>query len=260
VNNKSWLEAENINAFKKGYKVINNLTLKFNNNERIFILGPNGSGKSSIVDLINRNIYPIICKNSSFKLFNKEFINIWEVRKYISTVNNEIKSRINPHLKVFDILISGLYGTFCKIKNPKREDIYAANKLITQINLRDISDKDFGCLSDGEKQITLIARSIINNPKVLILDEPATNLDLKSKHFLIDKIQYLSKLGISILCITHDISIITNDFNRVILLKDRKIIGDGTPNKLMNSENINNLFEINVKLIKNCNSWDVIRN
>ena len=76
---------------------------------------------------------------------------------------------------------------------------------------------------------------------------------------LINKIQYLSKLGISILCITHDISIITKDYNRIIFLKDREIIKDGKPNELMNSKNINQLFDINIKLIENTNSWDIYR-
>ena len=61
------------------------------------------------------------------------------------------------------------------------------------------------------------------------------------------------------MCITHDISLITKDYNRVIFLKDREIIADGKPCKLMNSENINKLFDINIKLIENSYSWDVYR-
>ena len=254
-----WLDAKNATAFKQDYKVIKNLSLKLFDNERILILGPNGSGKSSIVDLINRNIYPIVNKDSHFRIFNKELIDIWQVRKYISTVNNEIKSRINRNLKVKDILLSGLYGRFCKINNSKKEDLDNVNELIEIMLLNDIADKKFGYLSDGEKQISIIARAIINNPKVLILDEPSVNIDLKSKIFLINKIQNLSQLGISILCITHDISLITKDYNRLIFLKDREIIKDGKPNDLMKSDNINQLFDINIKLVENSNSWDVYR-
>ena len=158
-----------------------------------------------------------------------------------------------------DILLSGLYGKFCKITNPTKKDLIKVNELIEKMYLNDIADKYFACLSDGEKQISIIGRAIINNPKVLILDEPSVNIDLKSKIFLIKKIHNLSKLGICILCITHDISIITKDYSRIIFLKDRKIIKDGKPSELMNSENINQLFEINIKLIENRDSWDVCR-
>ena len=254
-----WLDVKNTNAYKQNYKVIKNLSIQLFYNERIIILGPNGSGKSSIIDLINRNIYPLINNDSHFRIFNEELIDIWKVRKYISTVNNEIKLRINKDLKVKDVLLSGLYGSFCKIKNPLREDLIKVKELIEKMDLINISEKKIGYLSDGERQIVIIARAIINNPKVLILDEPSVNLDLKSKIFLIEKIKHLSQLGICILCITHDISIITKDYSRLIFLKDREIIRDGKPSKLMNSKNINQLFDINIGLIENSNSWDVKR-
>ena len=259
MRNNCWLDAKNTTAYKQDYKVIKNLSIKLFENERIIILGPNGSGKSSIVDLINRNIYPLVKKGSYFRIFNEELIDIWKVRKYISTVNNEIKFRINKHLKVKDVLLSGLYGRFCKINSPNIEDLIKVKELIEKMLLNDIADKKFGYLSDGEKQISIIARAIINNPKVLILDEPSVNIDLKSRILLINKIKDLSQLGISVLCITHDISIITKDYNRVIFLKDREIIRDGKPFELMKSENINQLFDINIKLIENNNSWDVYR-
>ena len=259
MRNNCWLDVKNTTAYKNDYKVIKNLSIKLFDNERIIILGPNGAGKSAIVDLINRNIYPIVKKDSYFRIFNEELIDIWKVRKYISTVNNEIKLRINKHLKVRDILLSGLYGKFCKINNPKIEDLIKVKELIEKMLLNDIADKKFGYLSDGEKQISIIARAIINNPKVLILDEPSVNIDLKSRIFLIKKIQDLSQLGISILCITHDISIITKDYNRVIFLKDREIIRDGKPSELMTNKNINQLFDIDIKLIENSNSWDICR-
>jgi len=259
VKNNSWLDAKNTIAYKQGYEVIKNLTLKLFDNERIILLGPNGSGKSSIVDLINRNIYPLVKKDSHFRIFNEELIDIWKVRKYISTVNNEIKFRINKDLKVKDILLSGLYGRFCKINHPEEKNLLKVKELIEKMFLNNIVDKRFGYLSDGEKQISIIARAIINNPKVLILDEPSANLDLKSRIFLANKIQNLSKLGISILCITHDISMITKDYNRLIFLKEREILKDGKPNELMNSENINQLFDINIKLIENSYGWDVSR-
>ena len=195
-----WLDVKNTTAYKQDYKVIKNLSIKLFYDERIIILGPNGSGKSSIVDLINRNIYPLVEKDSHFRIFNEELIDIWKVRKHISTVNNEIKFRINKDLNVKDIMISGLYGRFCKVSNPQKEDLIKVKELAEKMHLNDILDKKFGYLSDGEKQISIIARAIINNPKVLILDEPSVNIDLKSRIFLIKKIQNLSPLGINILC------------------------------------------------------------
>ena len=113
--NKFWFEAKNINCFKNGFRVIKDLNLKIAYSENVILIGPNGSGKSSLIEVINRNIYPVITNESKLKIFNKELINIWELRKRISTVNNDIKNRINPNLKVFDLILSGLYGKYCFI-------------------------------------------------------------------------------------------------------------------------------------------------
>ena len=257
--NKYWLEAENVTVIKNGFEVIKNLSLKIKNHERVLILGPNGSGKSSIIDLINRNIYPLEKTNSILKIFNKKFINIWDLRSKISTVNNDIKLRVNPSIKVIDLIVSGLYGKYCKVSTQNIKDIELAKEQIFKLRINDISEKKFGNLSDGEKQISLIARAFINEPEILILDEPTVNLDIRSKIFLINKLEELSKLGRNILSITHDIDMITNTYSRIILLKDRKIIADGTPENIMNSKNINKLFDINIKLIKHENNWTISR-
>ena len=259
MNNNYWFEAREVDSYKNGYQVVKNLNIKFKLKESVIILGPNGSGKSSLVDLINRNLYPVEKDNKVFKIFNKELIDIWELRAKISTVNNEIKNRISPNMKVIDLLISGLYGCYCKVNNPNKNDTKLANDLITSMSLQNIAEKEFFCLSDGEKQFALIARAIIKNPIVLILDEPTINLDLKSQIFLTEKIQKLTNTGISILCITHDINLINKNFNRVVFLKNRLIVEDGNPFQIINSKNINNLFDVNIKLKENKNGWDILR-
>ena len=104
-----------------------------------------------------------------------------------------------------------------------------------------------------------IARALIKKPDILILDEPIANLDYKSKFFVVDKINELSKLNTRIFCVTHDISMITRIFDRVLMLKDGKIIADGHQNKVINSENLNNLYGIDVEVTKNNGLWSINR-
>jgi len=193
VVNKFWFEAKNINCFKGGFRVIKDLNLKIAYSENVILIGPNGSGKSSLIELINRNIYPVITNDSKLKIFDKELINLWELRKRISTVNNDIKNRINPNLNVFDLILSGLYGRYCYIPNKSESDLYKVENIMKNMNISNLSKKKFFYLSDGEKQISLIARALIKKPDILILDEPIANLDYKSKFFVIDKINYLSR-------------------------------------------------------------------
>ena len=215
--NNFWFEAKNINCFKNGFRVIKDLNLKISYSENVILIGPNGSGKSSLIEVINRNIYPVITNESKLKIFNEELINLWELRKRISTVNNDIKNRINPSMQVFDLILSGLYGRYCFVQNKSERDSYKVEKIMKKMNISNLSKKNFSYLSDGEKQISLIARALIKKPEILILDEPIANLDYKSKFFVIDKINELSKLNTKILCVTHDIFYLIRIFFRFIL-------------------------------------------
>jgi len=125
------------------------------------------------------------------------------------------------------------------------------------MNIFNLSKKKFFYLSDGEKQISLIARALIKKPDILILDEPIANLDYKSKFFVIDKINELSKLNTKILCVTHNISMITSIYDRVIMIKSGEIMADGYQNKVINSENLNKLYGIDVEVIKNDGFWNI---
>ena len=257
--NNFWFEAKNINCFKNGFRVIKDLNLKIAYSENVILIGPNGSGKSSLIEVINRNIYPVIANESKLKIFGKELINLWELRKRISTVNNDIKNRINPNLQVFDLILSGLYGRYCYVQNKSERDSYKVEKIMKKMNISNLSKKYFSYLSDGEKKISLIARALIKKPDILILDEPIANLDYKSKFFVVDKINELSKLNTRIFCVTHDISMITRIYDRVLMLKDGKIIADGHQNNIINSENLNKLYGIDVEVAKNNGLWNINR-
>jgi len=259
VFNKFWFDAKNINCFKNGFRVIKDLNLKIAYSENVILIGPNGSGKSSLIEVINRNIYPVIANESKFIIFGKELINLWELRKRISTVNNDIKNRIHPNLKVFDLILSGLYGRYCYVQNKSERDSYKVEKIMKKMNISNLSKKYFSYLSDGEKKISLIARALIKKPDILILDEPIANLDYKSKFFVVDKINELSKLNTKIFCVTHDISMITRIYDRVLMLKDGKIIADGNQNKVINSENLNKLYDIDVEVTNNNGLWNINR-
>jgi len=259
VANKFWLEAKNINCFKDGFRVVKDLNLKISYSENVILIGPNGSGKSSLIDMINRNIYPVITNESKLKIFDKELINLWELRKRISTVNNDIKNRINPNLKIFELILSGLYGRYCFIDNKSERDLYEVENIMKNMNISNLSKKYYSYLSDGEKQISLIARALIKKPDVLILDEPTANLDYKSMFFVIDKINELSKLNTKILCVTHNISMITSIYDRVIMLKSGEIIADGYQNKVINNKNLNKLYGIQVEVTKNNGIWNINR-
>ena len=110
-------------------------------------------------------------------------------------------------------------------------------------------------LSDGQKRIALIARALIHKPDILVLDEPLCRLDLKAKSNVLKLIKKIIDNGTTVLQVTHDLQSITSEINRVILMKNRKIVGDGKTADCLTSEKISNLFDLPLLITKSRMSW-----
>ena len=108
----SWADLKNINVCIDKKMVLSNVNINLHYGENTVILGPNGSGKTTFLKLLNRSIYPITSFHSSFKLFNKENINIWDLRKKIGFLFKEMEQRVNNGVKLYDVISSGFSGIF----------------------------------------------------------------------------------------------------------------------------------------------------
>ena len=249
---KSWADLKNINVYIDQKEVLSNINISLNHGENTLILGPNGSGKSTFLKLLNRSIHPITSNNSSFKLFNKENINIWDLRKKIGFLFKEMEQRVNIGVTLYDVIISGFSGTFnsrySKLLS-EREKIKIDN-LINEWGLNNIISNEFKSLSDGQKRRALLARALVYEPDILVLDEPFCNLDIKSNFILTRNLSKLIEQSVNIVYVTHNLESILPKTNRVILIKEGKIFKDGSPNELVNSKILSYLFNISINVIE----------
>ena len=256
-NKISWANFKNINVYIDQKVILSNINIKLNHGDNTVILGPNGSGKSTFLKLFNRSIYPINSRNSSLKLFNKENINIWDLRRKIGFLFKEMEARVNNGVNLYDLIASGFSGTFNSrysklISKAGNEKI---SKLIKEWELDNIIHMKFHSLSDGQKRRSLLARALVYEPKLLVLDEPFSNLDMKSNFILNKNLNNLIDNSTNILYVTHDLESILTKTNRVLLIKEGKIINDGNPDEIINSKIISDLFQMSVKVIKQDNYW-----
>ena len=256
-----WANFKNIDAYIDQKKILSNINIDLNYGENIAILGPNGSGKSTFLKLLNRSIYPVVSNQSSFKLFNKENINIWEVRRKVGFVFKEMEQRVNDGVNLYDLIASGFSGSFNSrySKLISKIDKLKIDKLINEWELETIINKQFQALSDGQKRRALLARALVYEPNLLVLDEPFCNLDLKSSFILNKNLNNLMSKSTNILYVTHNLESILTRTNRIILIKEGKIINDGNPNKIINSKVLSDLFQISINVIKQGDYWRAIQ-
>ena len=256
----NWARFKNIDVYIDQNKVLSKINLSINYGENIVIIGPNGSGKSTFLKLLNRSIYPISSINSSFRLFNKENINIWDVRRKIGFLFKEMEDRVSNSVNLYDLIASGFSGTF----NSRYSNLITKTQqikietLIKEWELDNIINKKFYSLSDGQKRRGLIARALVYEPQLLVLDEPFCNLDLKSYFILNKNLSSLINKSINILYVTHNLESILPCTNRVILIKEGQIINDGHPNEILNSSILSDLFQMPINVISQDGYWRCI--
>ena len=255
-----WASLKNINVYIGQEKILSNINVDLNYGENILILGPNGSGKSTFLKLFNRSIYPITSSQSSFRLFNKENINIWDLRRKVGFLFREMEERVNNGVNLYDVIISGFTGTFNSRYSEfiNESEKTKLNNLINEWELNKIIYNEFNSLSDGQKRRGLLARALVYEPDILILDEPFCNLDIKSNLILHQNLNKLIDQSINLLYVTHNLESILSKTNRVILIKEGKILEDGNPNELLNSKILSRLFNISINVIEQEGYWRMI--
>ncbi len=216
----------NIAVDYDGERVIDNLNLDIENEEFITFLGPSGCGKTTTLRIIGGFATP--AEGDVF--FGEERIN--ELPPYQRHVNTVFQRyALFPHLNVFDNVAFGL-----RLKKFKPEIIKKkVEAMLDLVNLSGYESRNVDQLSGGQQQRVAIARALINEPKVLLLDEPLGALDLKlRKEMQIELKKIQQALKITFVYVTHDQEEALTMSDRVIVMKDGKILQTGTPQDIYN--------------------------
>jgi ABC-type molybdenum transport system, ATPase component/photorepair protein PhrA len=192
-----WLDLQAVEAWIDGHRVFDDLSLQLRCGEHTALLGPNGSGKSSLVQLISRNLYPVVRPGSHLKLFGSDTVNLWQLRQRLGLVASDLDARIPAGLLGRELLLAAFYGAIClgRDRHPSAEQIERCERLLQEHELEDQADQPFGHLSDGQKRRFLLARALVHQPEVVVLDEPTNALDLKAKHLLLNQLRRLMATG-----------------------------------------------------------------
>ncbi len=186
----SYIKLKNISLSYGFKKALSNINLNINKGDFVFILGPNGGGKSSLIKVITKLIKP-----TSGNVYNNE--------PNIGYLPQSLKIKSNFPASVAEVIYSGYKHKFLF---KRKKQVARINELLNLIMLPNCKNKLINELSGGELQRVLFARAIVNNPKLLILDEPTSAMDLTFRVLLYDYLEKLNNEGTTIIIITHELS------------------------------------------------------
>lgn len=242
-NNTNVIDLENIETIYEGERtpVIRDVSLKVKSTEFIAIIGPNGAGKTTLLETINGLLPYTSGQGFVFgKMISKHRS---EIRKNIGYVlqNFEIDP-LAPFL-CKDIVMSGRSGKIGMFRFATKEDWKEVWYSMGLVGMIDFAQRSIGKLSGGEFQKILIARALAQEPEILLLDEPFSNLDFSSRkqiEILLNRIN--EKHQITTVMVSHDLSFVPSKCKRVIVMDKGKIIMDGKKDGILTSDTINKIF------------------
>lgn len=202
------------------------------------LLGPNGSGKSSLL----RCIYKYLKPSSGSITFDGHLLTEISNKEYAQQVAVVLQHTPQQfHLAVKDIVALGLipHSELSFSKNLSNDG--KVQRAITQVGLAGKEEIDFELLSGGEKQRVMIARAIVQEPKLLIMDEPTSHLDVK---YQIQIMELAKSLGITVIASFHDLNLAASVCDQLLILKQGKLVSKGTPDEVITEENLSNVFDV----------------
>lgn len=216
---KTLLEVKNVTAGYPGHVALKDVNFSVAFREAVAVVGPNGGGKSTLLKVIMGLLEP---KEGTVLFCNESLMKNREMRTKIAYLPQQ--SAINPHFPALieDIVRLGLYGELGLLKSVTKEHEQRIIEALEKVDMASMIGEPFEHLSGGQKQRVLIARALISNPVLLLLDEPTTGLDLKSQESILQTVKDLSeKEKLTVIAVTHDQVFLKNWAERVIRIEQR---------------------------------------
>ena len=212
--------------------------------ERWVIIGPNGAGKTSLVRMAAAEEFP--SKGTAF-LMGEQIgkTDMRDLRALIGISSAAVQSRIPDTERVDDLVVSASYAVLGRWREEYQDmDFSRADDILAQVGATHLKERTWGTLSEGEKKRVVLARALMSNPELLILDEPSAGMDLGGRE---DLVGYLGNLAMdpdapAIVMITHHVEEIPYGFTHAMLLDEGKVVAKGLINSVLTSENLTRAF------------------
>lgn len=244
------IELRNITVMRGENIALRNLSLRIGAGEHVAILGPNGCGKSTLIKTMTRECYPLANPDSSVSILGRSVWNVVELRSMMGIVTNDLMAQCTREITGFDIVLSGFFSSIGIWEHYEvTESMQAkAHAVLGMLKAEHLAEKRVDEMSSGEGRRMLIGRALVHEPKALLLDEPSTSLDLFAQHELRETVRSLANAGLGIVLVTHHLSDIIPEIDRVIFMRGGQIVGDGPKADLLTPTGLRDLFGVEVEM------------
>ena len=242
------LDFNNVTVFRDKKPVLSNVDWQVESNQRWVIIGPNGAGKTTLLRVAAAQIQPstgtaIVLGQTLGK------VNVFELRTRIGFASNALSSHIPNSETVLNSVMTAIYGVTGRWNEQYDDiDIRRAMRILNEWHLSDLAERAFGTLSDGERKRAQIARAVMPDPELLLLDEPVASLDLAAR------VQTVSLIGAyasepaapAIVMVTHHLEEIPAGFTHALVVSGGQVFAAGPIEQTLTSDKLSEAFGVSV--------------
>ncbi len=250
-----FLELQNVRVARGERVVLHDINLIIRTGEHVAILGPNGCGKSTLILTMTCQIYPIVRPGMQVRIFGRERWDLTQLRRHFGVVSASVAGAELPGERTalttgLDAVIAGFFSASTlwpnlHVTEEMRERAWEA---LDRIEARRLALQLVGEMSAGEKRRIMIARALVHRPRQLLLDEPSNALDLAAQRDLRETLRRLAAEGTGMVMVTHHLGDILPEIERIILMQNGRIVGDGSRRELLSEARLSELFHTPVRV------------
>lgn len=246
---KKILFMQDVSLTRNSQQILSAIHWEVSEGQHWGILGLNGSGKTSLLNIVNGYHFPT---TGQVAILGNQFgkTNLPALRKKIGFVSSSLDrfSDIVNQESVLHVVISGKFASFGIYEKVEEKDRHQATQLLEKLRLSYLIDKPFHLLSQGEQRRVLIARSLMSDPKMLILDEPCSGLDILSREELLTMLPNITREYCHILYVTHHVEELVPEISHILLLKDGQIVAAGPKSEVLTDKWLSETYKTPLKV------------
>ena len=243
---------DSVTVLRGSREALAGVSMRIDAGEHVCILGPNGCGKSTLIKTIARECYPVAGEGSAISIYGRESWNVFELRVLLGIVSPDLLASCTGDATGRDVVLSGFFSSTRIFSHHKvrPELVERTDVILARLGAAHLAGRPVAEMSSGEAKRILIARALVHDPKTLLFDEPSNTLDIAAQYQLRETMRQLAREGIGILLVTHHLADIIPEIERVILLRQGRILADGAKEAVLTPGRLSELFGVPVTITR----------
>jgi iron complex transport system ATP-binding protein len=251
------LELASVSVVRGSTRLLDDVTWDVAEGERWVVLGPNGAGKTTMLQLASGRMHPT---TGLVGILGEVLgaVDVFELRPRIGLASAALAERLPGDERVHDVVVTASYGVVGRWREAYESlDHERADELLTLLGMGELRDRRYGTLSEGERKRTQIARALMTDPELLLLDEPAAGLDLGGREDLVQRLALLAQdpAAPAMVLVTHHVEEIPPGFTHVLLLRGGRVVAAGPIEATLTAEALEQTFGLPLTLERRFERW-----